>query len=112
MGILKELASRRCRESAGIGGFSSQDRIQSHVGIDNWHVIFYVGAMKVLVAFLLWCLLLLCCWPLAVAALILFPLVWVVALPFRLAWIVADAFFALIKAVLLLPARLLGHRSS
>lgn len=68
--------------------------------------------MKVLLAFLVWCLLLVLCWPVAVLALIVFPLVWLLALPFRLACYVVNAFFAFIKAVLLLPARLLGHRSS
>ena len=51
------------------------------------------------------------CWPLALLALALFPLVWLVLLPFRLAWIATEAFVALIKAILFLPARLLGHKS-
>jgi hypothetical protein len=58
----------------------------------------------------LWCLLLVFCWPLAILALVLFPLVWLIALPFRLAYLVVTAFFMFIKALLFLPARLLGWR--
>jgi hypothetical protein len=57
-----------------------------------------------------WCLLCIVCWPLAVAALILWPLIWAIALPFRLLSVVLDALFALIKALLFLPVRLLGSR--
>lgn len=59
-------------------------------------------------SFLLWCLLFLLCWPLALLALVLFPLVWLLLLPFRLVGITVDAVFALLRAVLFLPARLLG----
>jgi hypothetical protein len=55
-------------------------------------------------------LLLAVAWPLAILALILLPLIWLIALPFRLAGAVLGAVFALIKAVLYLPARLLGER--
>jgi len=66
--------------------------------------------MKVLVLFVAWCILLVLCWPLALLAVVLAPLVWLVALPFRLVGICFAALFAFIKAVLLLPARVLGHR--
>lgn len=56
-----------------------------------------------------WCLLLVVCWPLALIALLLWPLVWLMALPFRLIGITFEALFALLSAVLFLPARLLGH---
>jgi hypothetical protein len=59
--------------------------------------------------FLLWCLLLVICWPLALLALVLAPLVWLIALPFRLLGVCVTATFAFIKALLFLPARLLGH---
>jgi hypothetical protein len=49
-------------------------------------------------------------WPLALAVLVLLPLVWLIALPFRLAGLCVGAAFALLKAILFLPARLLGHR--
>ena len=63
-----------------------------------------------MVAFLLWLLLLVLCWPLALLALVLYPLVWLVVLPLRLVGITLAAVFALLKALLLLPARLLGAR--
>ena len=66
--------------------------------------------MKVLIFFVGWCLLFVLCWPLALLALLLAPLVWLISLPFRLIGIGFEAVFALIRAVLLLPARLLGHR--
>lgn len=67
--------------------------------------------MKALLLFVAWCLLLVLAWPIALLALVLFPLVWLLALPFRLLGIAVDAVFALIKVLLFLPARLLGHRS-
>jgi len=60
--------------------------------------------------FLLWCLLFVVCWPLALLALVLWPVIWLVSLPFRLVGITLEAVFALLRAVLLLPARLLGFR--
>ncbi len=68
--------------------------------------------MKTLAIFFLWCLLFVLCWPLALLALILAPLVWLVALPFRLLFAAIEATFALVKAILFLPARLLGARSA
>jgi len=64
--------------------------------------------MRTIGVFLLWCLLLALCWPLALLALLLAPLVWIIALPFRLLGVCISATFALIKGLLLLPARLLG----
>lgn len=64
--------------------------------------------MKVIGIFFLWCLLLVVCWPLALLALVLAPLVWLIALPFRLVGVCVGATFAFIKALLFLPARLLG----
>lgn len=66
--------------------------------------------MKTLLLFTAWCILLVLAWPVAVLVLLLFPLVWLLALPFRLAGEVVEALFALLRAVLMLPARLLGHR--
>jgi hypothetical protein len=66
--------------------------------------------MKIFLTFLCWCILLVLCWPVAILALVLFPIVWLVALPFRLAFHVTEAFLAFIKAILFLPARLLGHK--
>ena len=66
--------------------------------------------MRFFLVFLCWCLLLVLCWPVALLALVLFPLVWLFLLPFRLLGIVVHGGLALIKAILLLPARLLGCR--
>ncbi|NLH71523.1 MAG: hypothetical protein GX456_00555 [Verrucomicrobia bacterium] len=63
-----------------------------------------------LMTFLLWCLLLALCWPLALIALIAYPVVWVLLIPFRLVGITVNAGLALVKAVLFLPARVLGYR--
>lgn len=60
---------------------------------------------------LVWLILLVLCWPLALLALVLWPLVWLLSLPFRLIGITFEAVFALLRAVLFLPARVLGgHR--
>ena len=64
--------------------------------------------MGTLFTLLLWCLLFVLCWPLALAALVLWPLVWLLSLPFRLVGIAFGAVFAALRAVLFLPARLLG----
>ena len=59
---------------------------------------------------LLWLLLFVFCWPLALLALVLSPLAWLILLPFRVVGIAVDGVLALVKAVLFLPARLLGGR--
>jgi hypothetical protein len=61
-------------------------------------------------AFVLWCLLFLLSWPIALLALLLWPFVWLISLPFRLVGITVEAVFAFLRAVLFLPARILGHR--
>lgn len=66
--------------------------------------------MRALIFFLAWCLLFVLCWPLALLALVLLPLVWLLSLPLRLLGITVEAAFALLRAVLFLPARLLGYR--
>ena len=60
-----------------------------------------------MVKFLLWCILLVLCWPLAILALILYPLIWLLLLPFRLVGIAVSGVLELVKAIILLPARLL-----
>jgi hypothetical protein len=64
--------------------------------------------MKTLLPLVLWCLLVVLCWPLALAVLVLWPLIWLVALPFRLVGLAFEAVFAALLALLFLPARLLG----
>ena len=61
-------------------------------------------------AVLLWLILLVLCWPLALAALVLWPIVWLLTLPFRLLGIAVEGAFALLRAILFLPARVLGGR--
>jgi hypothetical protein len=59
------------------------------------------------VKFLLWCILLLLCWPLALVALVAYPLVWLLLLPFRILGIAVEGALGLVWAVVTLPARLL-----
>ena len=60
---------------------------------------------------LIWLVLLVLCWPLALLALVLWPIVWLLTLPFRLVGIAVGGVFALLRALLFLPARVLGGRS-
>jgi hypothetical protein len=57
--------------------------------------------------FILWCLLLVFCWPLALLALVLYPLIWLLLLPFRIVGIAVGGVFELLRAILFLPARVL-----
>ena len=59
--------------------------------------------------FLLWLILLVLCWPLALAALLLWPLVWLLLLPFRLVGIAVEGVFGLLRAIVTLPARVLNR---
>jgi len=58
-----------------------------------------------MLTFLLWCLVLLLCWPLAIAALLLYPVIWLLLLPFRLVGIAVHGALALVAAIILLPVR-------
>jgi hypothetical protein len=62
--------------------------------------------------FILWCILLVLCWPVALAALVLYPLIWLLLLPFRIVGIAVGGVLDLVRAVIMLPARVLrgGHR--
>lgn len=62
-----------------------------------------------MVGFLIWCILFVLCWPLALLALILYPLVWVLLLPFRLVGIAVEGILAFLRALFGLPARLLSR---
>jgi hypothetical protein len=64
--------------------------------------------LRLMVKFLLWCILLVLCWPLALLALVLYPLVWVLTLPFRLVGIAVGGVFELLWALITLPARVLS----
>jgi hypothetical protein len=63
-----------------------------------------------MVKLLLWLLLFVLCWPLALLALILWPLIWLISLPFRVLGIAVEGVFELLRAILTLPSRLLGSR--
>lgn len=62
-----------------------------------------------MLGFLLWLLLLFLCWPIALLALLLYPLVWLILLPFRMLGIGVKAVFELLRAIVMLPARILGN---
>jgi hypothetical protein len=65
-----------------------------------------------MLTFLLWCLLLILCWPLALAALVLYPIVWLLLLPFKLVGITVHGALALVKEIILLPVHLIRAISS
>jgi len=60
-----------------------------------------------MVKFLLWCILLVLCWPLAILALVLYPIVWLLTLPFRIVGVAVNGVFDLLKAIFYLPVRVL-----
>ena len=62
-------------------------------------------------SFFLWCVLLVLCWPLALIALVLYPIIWLLLLPFRLIGIAVTGVFELLKAIIMLPARVLSGPS-
>ena len=66
--------------------------------------------MKALILFVGWCILFVLCWPVALLAVVLFPLVWLLSIPLRLIGISVSAALALVRAILFLPARVLGWR--
>ncbi|MFC1760617.1 hypothetical protein ACFL6U_00880 [Planctomycetota bacterium] len=66
--------------------------------------------MKTLLILILWAFLMVLCWPIAVLALLLWPVVWLLSIPFRVFETVLDALIAFVKSILFLPARLLGYR--
>lgn len=63
-----------------------------------------------MIKFLLWVILFILCWPIALLALVLWPIVWLICLPFRLLGVAVEGVFQLLKAIVMLPARLLGAR--
>jgi hypothetical protein len=63
-----------------------------------------------MLSFLVWVMLLMVCWPIALLALLIYPVVWLLLLPFRLLGIGVDAVFSLLKGIVMLPARVLGQR--
>jgi len=61
-----------------------------------------------MLSFLIWLVVLFLCWPLALLALVLYPVIWLILLPFRLLGIGVEAVFSLLRAIVMLPARILG----
>jgi hypothetical protein len=66
--------------------------------------------MQFVLVVIAWCLLFVIAWPLAIALVFLLPLLWLLSIPFRIVGVLLGAVLAFIKALLFLPARLLGHR--
>jgi hypothetical protein len=66
--------------------------------------------VKLLILFVAWCTLLVLSWPIALVVLVVAPLIWLVSLPFLLLGVCVSAIFALLKSLMFLPARILGHR--
>ena len=66
--------------------------------------------MKLLLVMILWSILLVLCWPIALLALILWPIIWLLSIPFRIFATLMNAILALVKTILFLPARLLGYK--
>ena len=66
-----------------------------------------------MVGFLLWCILLVLCWPLALLAVVIYPIAWLILLPFRLLGIAVDGALELVRAIIMLPVRILrGPRAA
>jgi hypothetical protein len=63
-----------------------------------------------MLTFLLWCILFVLCWPLALLALVLYPIVWLILLPFRIVGIAVGGVLELIRGIIFLPGRVLQHR--
>jgi hypothetical protein len=97
---------------------------RSHVGFNYpltnlWNYPIFTGnfsaaslvSINVMMTFLVWCLLLVVCWPLALLALVLYPIVWLLLLPFRIVGITVSGVLELLRAIIFLPARLLGGRA-
>lgn len=66
--------------------------------------------MRFLCVLLLWAIVLVLCWPVALVLLVLWPVLWLLSIPFRIVGALMDAIIAFIKALLMLPARMLGYR--
>lgn len=75
--------------------------------IDRARRILDVRGTRLVIKFLLWCILLVLCWPLAIVALVLYPIVWLILLPFRIVGIAVTGVLELLRAILFFPARVL-----
>ncbi len=66
-----------------------------------------LDSSSMIIKFLVWCILLILCWPLALFALVAYPLVWILLIPFRVAGIAVDAVLGMVRGIVMLPARML-----
>ena len=83
------------------------DRSFRSLGQPMWRSIWLNEGGEAMVKFLLFCILLVLCWPLALMALVLYPLIWIVLLPFRIVGIAVEGVLDLIRAIFLFPVRVL-----
>jgi hypothetical protein len=83
------------------GGVYTETPTTSSNQCHTWIVCPRVGT------FLLWCILLVLCWPLALLAVVLYPVVWILLMPFRLVGLAVDGVLGLLRGIVMLPARLL-----
>ena len=83
---------------------------QRAVALESRREPFRRAFVPIPVAVLLWLLLLILCWPIALAALVLYPLVWLFLLPFRIVGIAVEGVLAFLRGLFFLPARLLGAK--
>jgi hypothetical protein len=119
-GALPDASTPRRRRTSAAGAACRQNRAIHRCRVDDpaapSHRHGIRGACglalrdSAMLTFILWCLLFVFCWPLALLALVLYPIVWLLSLPFRLVGISVSAVFALLTALLFLPARALGQR--
>jgi hypothetical protein len=72
------------------------------------HLSFQLSNLKTMLTFILWCILFILCWPIALAALILYPFIWLLLLPFRLLGFAVELSFDLVRNIFMLPFRVLG----
>jgi hypothetical protein len=94
-------SAKAARRNAGNSG-----NIQRREGVLYVRAL-YQEVLYAMIKFLLWCILLVLCWPLALVALVLYPLMWLILLPFRIVGIAVDGVLELVKAIILLPVRVL-----
>jgi hypothetical protein len=86
--------------------------------LNTWDGLFLIGTdierlnqnNNIMISFLLWCILLILCWPIAIIALLLYPIVWLLLLPFRILGFAIDLSFSFIKNLFMLPFTLAGKR--
>jgi hypothetical protein len=115
---LEKVGVAKSPKSAGSGQFyNDAGRVRTRIGVVGGGgatfgfrpgYIRQRNTMKVLISLLLWAILLVLCWPLALLLLVLWPLLWLLSIPFRIVGALMNAIIALVTAILLLPARLLG----